>query len=192
MKNKHRNSLDNLGGRRRTRQQHATELARLLTMGPADGWGDFKAADGHSPRLWVQTWVLPLVLGLVPELADAVVPPVLERACPKCYRAPAGRPCADHLLPADCPECQNRAAFAHVDPEAARCDAHQDPDRPYPPMDRSHQDALQMDRKRAQGLCMAHNCWSCSMEHPRPGWDGLTLCWAHRQVRLEDARRGSR
>lgn len=64
---------------RRTRKSEAKELLRLLTQGPASYLPDYpfgtltaaqRAEVKKSFHLWVDSWVLPRVQYLVPELQE--------------------------------------------------------------------------------------------------------------------------
>jgi hypothetical protein len=51
---------------RTTRKQKANELMRLVAKGPASFMDD--PALAQSYRLWSSSWLLPLIVELVPEL----------------------------------------------------------------------------------------------------------------------------
>jgi len=56
-----------------TRKQRAAELMRLLESGPIlfRGHGVERDEDAmHHMRIWIDSWIIPLVKDLVPELRE--------------------------------------------------------------------------------------------------------------------------
>lgn len=54
-----------------TRKQRADELMRRLERGPSFGHWQFTPAEAEArTRLWIDTWIIPIVKSLVPELKE--------------------------------------------------------------------------------------------------------------------------